>query len=282
MRPVTLVLLFCFPILGSEEERTRAIALYQQTEYRNSLRVLESNPKHEAVDDFLAGKNYYMLREYKKSIGSLEKAVAQDANNAEYVLWLGRAYGRRAETSWLFAMPNASKARQCFERAVALNPHYHEALNDLFEFYLNAPSIVGGGLDKARALAERAKADRPAEYEYEEAQLADKRKEYAAVEAHYRRAMELAPAEPGRYMDLARYLAKRGSLEESDALFVQAAKIAPSDPRIAFERAQIYIENQRNLPEARNLLRQYLGFKVTPDDPPKQTAEELLREATQN
>jgi Flp pilus assembly protein TadD len=94
--------------------------------------------------------------------------------------------------------------------------------------------------------------------------------------------MELAPAEPGRYMDLARYLAKRGRLEESDALFVQAAKIAPSDPRIAFEQAQIYIENQHNLPEARNLLRQYLGFKVTPDDPPKQTAEELLREATQN
>jgi tetratricopeptide (TPR) repeat protein len=258
------------------------MALYQRTEYRDSLRVLESNPKPEAVDQFLTGKNYFMLGDYKKAIGFMEKAVARDANNPEYVLWLGRAYGRRAETNWLLAMSNASKARQCFERAVALDPHYHEALNDLFEFDLAAPSIIGGGLDKAEAVAQRIKADRPAEYEYDEAELADKRKDYTAVEAHYRRAIELAPTEPGRYIDLARYLAKRGRLAESDALFAQAAKVAPSDPRIAFERAKIYIEGQRNLPEARQLLRQYLAYEVTPDDPPKQMAEKLLVEATQN
>ena len=282
MRRVPILLLFCLPVLASEEGRSRALALYQRTEYRDSLRVLEANPKPEAVDDFLTGKNYFMLGEYKKAIGFLEKAVARDASNAEFVLWMGRAYGRRAETNWLLAMPNASKARQCFERAVALNPHYHEALNDLFDFYLNAPSIIGGGLDKAETLAQRVKADRPAEYEYDEAQLADKRKDYAAVEAHYRRAMELAPTEPGRYIDLARYLAKRGRLAESDALFAKAAKVAPSDPRIAFERAKIYIENQRNLPEARQLLRRYLAYEITPDDPPKQMAEKLLGEAAQN
>jgi len=282
MRLVTIVVLFCPPLLASEEARTRAIALYQRTEYTDSLQVLESNAKPEPVDHFLVGKNYFMLGEYKKAIGVLEKAVASDANNAEYVLWLGRAYGRRAEANWLIAMPNASKARQCFERAVALNPHYHEALNDLFEFYINAPGIVGGGLDKAEALAQRVKADRPAEYEYDEAQLADKRKDYAAVEEHYRRATQLAPAEPGRYMDLARYLAKRGRLAESDAMFAQAAQIAPSDPRLAFERAKIYIENQRNLPEARKLLRQYLAYDVTPDDPPKRAAEKLLLEAARN
>jgi tetratricopeptide (TPR) repeat protein len=282
MRPVTLILLFCSPILASEETRSRAIALYQRTEYRDSLHVLESNAKREPVDEFLVGKNYFMLGEFKKAIGVLEKAVASDANNAEYVLWLGRAYGRRAEANWLVAMPNASKARQCFERAVALNPHYHDALNDLFEFYLNAPGIVGGGVDKAEALAQRVKSDRPAEYEYDEAQLADKRKDYAAVEGHYRRAAELAPSEPGRYIDLARYLAKRGRMAESDALFAQAAKVAPSAPRLAFERAKIYIESQRNLPEARQLLRQYLAYAVTPDDPPKQAAEKLLREAAQN
>lgn len=282
MRLVTAALLFCCPILASEEARSRAIALYQRTEYADSLHVLESNPKPDAVDHFLAGKNYYMLGEFKKAIAVFEEAVAQDGANAEYALWLGRAYGRRAETNWIVALPNASKARQCFERAVGLNPHYHEALNDLFAFYLNAPSIVGGGVDKAEALALRIKAERPAEYEFDEAQLADKRRDYAGVEAHYRRALELAPTEPGRYIDLARYLAKRGRLAESDALFAHAAGIAPSDPRLAFERAKIYVESQHNLPEARHLLRQYLAYQVTPEDPPKQAAEKLLREAAQN
>jgi len=282
MRFAALVILFSAPILASEEARSRAIALYQRTEYADSLHVLEANQKPEAVDRFLVGKNYFMLGDYKKAIAALEKAVAENPDNAEFTLWLGRAYGRRAETHWLVAMSNASKARQCFERAVALNPHNHEAVNDLFEFYLNAPGVLGGGVDKAEALAQRVKAERPAEYEYDEAQLAEKRKDYAAVEAHYRRAVTLAPAEPGRYIDLARYLAKRGRLAESDALFAEAGRIAPRAPRIAFERAKTDIELQRNLPEARQLLRQYLAYEVTPDDPPKQSAEKLLREATQN
>lgn len=282
MRFVTIAVLFCCPILASEEVRSRAVALYQRTAYNHSLHVLESNPKPDAVDHFLAGKNYYMLGDFKKAIGVFEQAAERDATNAEYLLWLGRAYGRRAEANWLIAMPNASKARQCFEHAVALNPHYHEAANDLFAFYLNAPGIIGGGLDKAETLAQRIKAERPAEYEFDEAQLADKRKDFAAVEAHYRRALQLAPTEAGRYIDLARYLAKHGRLGESDTLFAHAAKIAPSDPRLAFERAKIYVENQHNLPEARQLLRKYLAYEITPDDPPKQAAEKLLREAAQN
>ena len=40
----------------------------------------------------------------------------------------------------------ASKARQNFERAVQLDPQNREALSDLFEYYLEAPGFLGGGL----------------------------------------------------------------------------------------------------------------------------------------
>jgi Flp pilus assembly protein TadD len=78
---------------------------------------------------------------------------------------------------------------------------------------------MGGGTDKAAAIARSIANERPAESEFEEAQLADRRKDYAAEEAHLRRAMEFAPAEPGRVIDLARHLAKRGPVQESDQLF---------------------------------------------------------------
>ena len=267
-------------LAASQDVVGRATALYQRTEYEASLHVLAEDSAPDAADYLLTGKDYFMLGDYKKATEFFEKAVALSPANSDFQLWLGRAWGRRAETSgWLTAGVHASKARQCFERAVALDPHNREAKNDLFDFYLNAPGFLGGGLDKAEAIAKSIATERPPESEFEEAQLADRRKDYAAAEAHLRRAMELAPSESGRIVDLARYLAKRGRLAESDKLFDKARKLAPDKPTVAFAEARVDIENQRNLEQARGLLQAYLHASLTPDDPPRQEAEKLLRRA---
>ena len=265
---------------SSQDVVSRASALYQRTEYQESLHVLAEDPTPDAAGSLLSGKNYFMLGDYKRATEFFEKALAISPGNSDYELWLGRAWGRRAETSgWLMAGVHASKARQCFERAVALDPHNREAKNDLFDFYLNAPGFLGGGVEKAEAIAKSIAAERPPESEFEQAQVADRRKDYMAAEAHLRRAMELAPSEAGRIVDLARYVAKRGRLAESDALFELARKLAPSQPRVAFAEARVNIENHRNLEQARAILQQYLHASLTPDDPPRQEAEKLLRRA---
>jgi Flp pilus assembly protein TadD len=277
--------LICFSLLvvtagASQDVVGRASALYQRTQYEDSLHLLAQDPAPDGDNYLLSGKNYFMLGDYKRATEFLEKAVASSPANSDYELWLGRAWGRRAETSgWLTAGVHASKARQCFEKAIALDPHNREAKNDLFAFYLNAPGFLGGGIDRAEALAKSIANERPAEYESEEAQIADRKKDYAVAEAHLRRAMELAPDAPGRILDLARYVAKRGRLAESDALFEQARKLAPSQPRVAFAKARVDIENHRNLEQARGLLQSYLHASLTPDDPPRQEAEKLLRRA---
>jgi Flp pilus assembly protein TadD len=265
---------------ASQDVVSQAGALYQRTAYADSLRVLSENPTPDAAAYLLSGKNYFMLGEYKRATEFFEKALALSPGNSECELWLGRAWGRRAETGgWLTAGFNASKARQAFESAVALDPQNREAKNDLFDFYLNAPGFLGGGLEKAEAIARSIARERPPESEFELAQLADRRKDYTSAEAHLRRAMELAPREAGRIVDLARYIAKRGRLDESDALFDKARKLAPNKPTVAFAEARVDIENHRNLEQARGLLQGYLHASLTPDDPPRQEAEKLLRRA---
>jgi Flp pilus assembly protein TadD len=271
-------LLLVITAVASPDAVRRASALYQRTDYEDSLHVLADDPTPDAGNYLLSGKNYFMLGDYKKAIDYFEKASAVSPDSSDYELWLGRAWGRRAETGgWLLAVVRASKARQCFERAVALDPHNREARNDLFDYYLNAPGILGGGLEKAAASAKTIAGERPAEYEFEEAQLADRRNDHTAAEAHLRCAMELAPSEAGRIVDLARYVAKQGRLQEADALFGQARKLAPGQPRVAFAEARVNIESGRNLEQARKLLKEYLRASLTPDDPPREEAERLLR-----
>ena len=85
--------------------------------------------------------------------------------------------------------------------------------------------------------------------------LTEKSKEYDAAEQHLRRAIQLAPKQARRVMDLARFLAKRGRAKESDALFDQAQRMAPENPQHSVLLApRAYIEGNRNLSDARALL----------------------------
>jgi tetratricopeptide (TPR) repeat protein len=251
---------------------------YQRTDYKATLNTLLSvSPKNAAVYA-LIGKAYYMDGQYKNSTGWLEKAVAEDPGNSRYYDWLGRAYGRRAEeSSFLTALPYANKTRDSFEKAVALDPANLEALDDLFEYYLQAPGIVGGGVDKAEGVAARIGRLSEAESHYALARLAQKRKDLRVAEREFRRAMQLAPGDIGRVIDLAVFVAQQGHYEESDALFGRAAQIEPDSPKLMFARAAAYIQGGRNLEDARMLLRQYAGSRITPDDPPRSEVSRLLK-----
>lgn len=282
LRPIaSLILGFAPWLLAAQTELQQAQKLYSYTDYDGSLKLLQSVKEKSADVYKLIGKNYYMRGDFKKATESLEKAVAAAPGDSDNALWLGRAYGRRAETSSPFtAMGNASKARQNFEKAVELNPKNLEAINDLFEYCLEAPGFLGGGLDKATALANRIAALDRAEGHYALAKIAEKRKEWGSAEEQLRRAADVAPQQVGRLIDLARFLAKQGRFQESEQSFERAARIAPNSPKLIYARADTYIRNGRNLETARKLLEQYLRAELTPDDPPRSQAEKLLRQVS--
>ncbi len=145
---------------GPEFDQARK--LYNLTEFEQSLKILQAIPQKDGAVYELVGRNYYMQGDFKKATEALEKAVAAEPGNSEFNLWLGRAYGRRAETSSLFTAPgHASKARQYFEKAAQLNPRNLEAQSDLFEYYLEAPGFLGGGFEKAAATARADCQDQP-------------------------------------------------------------------------------------------------------------------------
>lgn len=258
--------------------REKARALYQRTEYRESLAVLSGIHQKDAAIYELEGQNWFMLGEYKKAAEFFEKGVQMDPQSSELYHWLGRTYGRRAETgSFLTAPGNASKARQYFEKSVELDPRNLEAINDLFDYYLEAPGFLGGGLNKAQDLAGRISTLNPAEGHYAEAQIKDKMKEYSDAENHLRIAAELSPHQVGRVLDIAKYLAKLHRFVESEMMFDKAAKMAPNEPKVLYNRAETYVKTNRNLDEAKVLLKEYVQSKLTPDDPPREQAEALLK-----
>jgi len=266
-----------FLLLADSVTYDKARVLFEKTDYPASARMIEALKDKSGSEQNLLGRDYFMMREYKKATESFERATQLEPRTSTHWHWLGRTFGRRAELSSFVTAPGyASKARQNFERAVELDSRNIEALNDLFEYYLQAPGFLGGGLDKAQALIDKIGAVDPVERHWAIARVAEEKKDFNTAEASLRRSMELAPKQIGRVVDLAKFVARRGRTQESDAIFEQARKIEPNHPTYLWERANILIEQKRNMKEARQLLQQYLASKVKPDDDHRDEARKLL------
>jgi tetratricopeptide (TPR) repeat protein len=249
--------------------------LYLAADYDGALKLLTEGGDPASLA--LAGKAHYGKGDFPAAIEAFEKATVAEPGNAGYWNWLGKAYGQQAaHGGMLGAMGNARKCRSAFERAVELAPEDLEALGDVFSFYLNAPGILGGGVDKAEAISKRIGGLDAAEYEYTRAAIAQKRKDWPTAERHFREAAEMEPERVGRVLDLATLLSRRERYEDSDQLFAAAGREFPDAPKVWFREAAAHIKADRKLDEARRLLKRYLASALTSDDPPRWEAEKLL------
>ncbi len=269
------------PAAVAQDDSAAAQRLYDRTEYQAALAILKKVEPKSAADWELEGRCRYMLGDFKPATDLFEKAVRLEPASSDHYLWLGRAWGRRAETSVFFmAIKYAANARQNFEQAVQLDPGNKDAVDDLFSYYLSAPGFLGGGIDRALRLSDVIHRNDPVEYHWALAQIAIERRQYDLAEGQLKKAVDLAPRQVSRLVELARFLAGQGRIGESEAAFDRAARIDPGDKKLLFGRAETYVKSGRNLGTARQLLEAYLRAPLTPDDPSRDQVRELLQRAS--
>jgi tetratricopeptide (TPR) repeat protein len=214
LRLLTMVLLALTGLRGAEDPLSKAEERYHLADYRASLALVRESGQTSGRAYSLAGKDHFMLGDYKQAAQAFERAFGLEQANSVYADWLGRSYGRRAETSSPFFAPKyAAKARAYLEEAVALDPHSDEALQDLFDYYLEAPGFLAGGFDKAEEIAKRLADRNPGEGQLAEARLADRRKQFDSVDEQLR-----------RVIDPALRLHRRGHAPSDDPRGAQAGK----------------------------------------------------------
>ncbi len=121
-----------------------------------SCSLFAAEIQKEAANFFLNGRQAYAEKRFDAAASAFESAAAAAPTNDEYVYWVGKAHGRRAETAgWLTAIQIAPLARVAFERAIELNPNNWDAVSDLAQYYDDAPGFLGGDKTKAAALRSR-------------------------------------------------------------------------------------------------------------------------------
>jgi tetratricopeptide (TPR) repeat protein len=229
---------------------------------------INSSPNDGASYNLLC-RAYFALNSWDRAISACEKAVALDPNNSDFHLWLGRAYGEKADSvSFFSAAGYAKKVRNEFEKAVALNPKNAIARTDLAEFYLEAPGIVGGGQDKARAQSEALSSLNPEKAHWVNARLAEKNKDNETAEKEYRAAIDASHGGANAWLNLAGFYRKTGRLDEMQNALKHAAAAPMDQPEVLVDAASTLLRANRDLPFASQLLRRYLANNTVEQAPP--------------
>jgi len=203
---------------------------------------------------------YFMIDEWDRGIAACERARSLDPHNSLYHLWLGRIYGEKADRAGMLAAAGlARKVRIEFERAVELDPKNVEARADLAEFYFSAPSIMGGGKDKARAQAEALAAFNPAVAHYVTARIAERDKDKSTAERELRAAIEASHGSAHAWLHLAQFLAHSNRLDEMEQALKTMEASAIDRPESLMDGASLLLRLGRDHAMAVRLLRRYLA-----------------------
>jgi tetratricopeptide (TPR) repeat protein len=230
--------------------------------------VLAQDPQNAEAHN-LQCRIYLQEQRWNDAIKACQAAVKLMANNSSYHLWLARALGEKADRVAFFtAFKMAKQIHVEFETAAKLDPHSASALSDLGEFYVDAPGIVGGGLDKAEKVAQQLDAFAPDRAHYIRARIADNQKDYARAETEYKAAIAGSKEPADAWMDLASFYRRRERYEDMIQAVHKGAALDTQHGVASADGASVLIRANRDLPFARQLLEQYLASSNKSEDAP--------------
>ncbi len=203
------------------------------------------------------------LKQWGTAATACQLAVELEGQNSSYHLWLGRALGEQAgRATFISAFMLGRRVLSEFQQAVQLDPRNAGALSDLGEFYREAPVIVGGGLDRADAMATQLDKVNPAKAYELRGNIAVSRKDYGTAERDYKQAIAVSPHPAEQWTRLAHFYQSRQRWNDVDAAIHACFAAAGHDKDSGvglYDGAGILIETNRDPGLAAKMLEDYLA-----------------------
>lgn len=225
------------------------------------LRALTSQNSGGADAHYWLGRCYYETKNFDSAVAEFAASSQADPKSSLYHQWLGRAYGEKADRDKSFL--SARKVKKEFEQSIKLDPSNISARRDLEDYLLEAPWIVGGSkeeaLDQVQAIEKLDPVEghlARADYDVHLGKNDDAAKEYAAV-------LDPTPQRIEVYFEIADFYGKLADGTQVDRMALEAEKINPKDPRLAYYHGEARVLMGADFGVAEQDLKSYLA--ATPD-----------------
>jgi tetratricopeptide (TPR) repeat protein len=253
------------------------------------------------------------FRDLDGALPLAQHAVDLDGKNSDYHLKLGQVFGEMAARASFFAAGAlAVKFRKEVEIAIELDGKNLDALDSMMQFKFQAPRLMGGSKDEARALADKITLLNPSEGYLAHARLAELEKNPTQVEAYFLKAVQanlknygaltalanfytqpphtnydqalknassalhIDATQIGAYWILARLFALQGRWDELEQILAASEKNIPDDLRPYYAAARALLQMGKEFPRAEGYAKKYLSQEPEGEEPDTAEAHRLL------
>lgn len=231
--------------------------------------------EHAEIADgfYYLGRIYFGENDLKNAEKSFKKALALQENNSLYHTWLGNTYGRKISTASIFKKPGlAKKIKKHFSRAVELDENNHDAREGLIQFYLEAPGIVGGSKEKAKAHAEILKQKYPLLGYRAFAAIYEKEKKYEQAENSFKAAIQAFPENLNLRFQLGYFYQRTEKFAEAFEVFENMLADSADNLAALYQVGRTGAFSGQNLERAEACFKSYLQHEPGPNNPSKAAA----------
>lgn len=259
-----------------------AVQLFDRGQFHEAEITLTDLQKREPGNAPVA---YYLGRialhqgHAERAMRHLYRAVTLNGDNAAYHYWLGRAYGELAKHANLFKRPYyATKTKDEFEKALAVDPKFIYARVALVMYTLKAPGFLGGSRQEAEQNAAIVAKQNPVAG-YRAYGLIDEQDEkYSHAQKLYEKAISEAPDHPRPYRWLAGVYRLQRKYDKAFQIYKDRIRQPQSEWLARYDYAATALEAGQRLQEAEKMLRAYLLHGSAPEEPSVADAHRLLGE----
>lgn len=194
-----------------------------------------------------------------------EQAIKAEPGVGLYHLWLGRAVGTQAQRASIVRQPFlARRVKAEFERAVELDPTLIDARDGLISFYLQAPGVMGGSIEKAKEQQRLIAAQDVMRGHSAAVNIAWHQRDTVGTERALRAMVATAPDSLFPVLRLGQMQAQWGRTSAAFETFDAWLATHPDDIAMRFQVARLAAISGAQLPRGERILRDLLALPEWP------------------
>ncbi|MBL7872963.1 MAG: tetratricopeptide repeat protein [Cyclobacteriaceae bacterium] len=234
-------------------------------EAKRLLTTVKKDNKEFAAAQYYLGRIAFDEKDYDAAEDYFEEAIDVNDKVAEYHTWYGNTLGTMAADANLFKQAMLGpKMKNAWEKAVQLDPKSVDARESLIQYYLQAPAIAGGSVDKAKEIANEIIKLKPAEGHRQLGNIYYKEKNLPEAEKEF---IAMAKADPAYASGLANYYINQKQYDKAFALFEDELKKNPEDMLSTYQIGKTSALSGQRLERGEACLRKYLTYQPQKNEP---------------
>ena len=202
-----------------------------------------------------------------KAIKYARKAIKKDKKNSRYHFMLASGYGMKANRGGLRAMFYGGKFKQECELAVKYDPENVDAHMALLYFCLYAPSVAGGGMDKAKEKAGTIASLDVYHGHIAHAVIAKREDDFETAESSYLAAAAVDSQNAEGWSLLGTFYLDRERPHDAVPVFERVRELAPDDLVAVYQLARAHYGWGDDLAAAEEGFKAYIAAEDRPKEP---------------